>query len=151
MNDDDSFDTSETKYSKSMGLLILLENEEFQITIPINLFLQYQNEYMIKNNVLDDVIYKLISEEYQKGNIIIDASLLCEGKRCERDLIYRTADLLEESKCIIQRKTNLEFVSKFEVETFITGTSKEFRNSGWGGRRFSIDGNVFLEITDWYA
>ena len=96
-------------------------------------------------------MYKLISEAYQEGNPIINALKLCEENWLEKRLSYRIADLLKQGKCLIQNKSTLEYIDKIEVETQTTGTSKRLPLSGWGRRRFSVDGEMFFEVTDWLS
>jgi hypothetical protein len=92
-------------------------------------------------------MYRIISEEYQESKPVINASKLCEENELATRLSYRIADLLEQSKCLIQNKVTQEFVDKVEVDTFAEGYSL----AGYGGRRFSYDGKLFFEVEDWIS
>ena len=92
-------------------------------------------------------MYSLISEEYQKSKSVINASKICKENGLESRLNYRIADLIEESKCLIQDKATQKFIDKVEVDTFTAG----YNLAGYGGRRFNYNGKLFFEVEDWIS
>ncbi|MBN1952426.1 MAG: hypothetical protein JW801_14590 [Bacteroidales bacterium] len=123
--------------------VLIFEDPEYLISTPLGYFIDelgnsYAYDYADYLSILDEVLLDADTRD----------SLNAADYFSEKKMTYILAHFLESGKCHILEKQHGKTVETIEMEIW-GGSSAPL--SGAGGRRFYIEGELFLETLDWIS
>ena len=149
-----SCDKNETQDTNLITInLILLDNPDF---FEKTVILFESDDYLVKTNFetyINEYPFDVLSGyEDIKIKAIADTSIIVtlemvDYLRKNNDSIYILAHHLEIGKCLIYDKTSDSVIKHIEMEEYLEGEPMQ----STGGRRFYINGKLFIETVDFIS